>query len=250
MGLSFITPIAYDFRFATSAIKSYYHIADEIILGVDQDFLSWSKIPYPSIDKQIGLFLECHDPEKKINVIYGDFHSYPTPLENDTAERTQLSLYCRNWDNWVVQIDSDEILMNPDVFKAWIERVKPNGLCIYARLINVFKVFGPRDALVVDPPTEWAAVATRLHGEYERCRQTKQDCVMSPLNLLHYSWGRRPEELLQKLQNWGHSDNRDWQEYLDFWQSVTLENYEDVKDFHPLTKGKWKKLNHIYLEQK
>ena len=36
-GLTFITPLAYDYAYSYATIEAYYGIADEIILGVDKD---------------------------------------------------------------------------------------------------------------------------------------------------------------------------------------------------------------------
>jgi hypothetical protein len=62
---------------------------------------------------------------------------------------------------------------------------------------------------------------------------------MSPLRLLHLSWCRTEEELLQKLTNWGHSKDYDTGKFLEMWRNTNLENYQQLKNFHPLHGPLW-----------
>jgi hypothetical protein len=203
-------------------------------------------------------------------------------MNNDTWERNLLSKRAKPG-NWIIQIDSDEYLLNAAEFADWM-RTAPENHCIRASWITVFKefdirfpamrieqttpaegisvTFDPRDikenpmlnikggeimmqagyskyALVVMPATEGAIVGTRLRGQYYHCRATHQPVAESPLKLLHYSWGRTPEELWQKLTNWSHSKDFDIKRFFDRWQSLTTENYSDWKRFHPLEAGVW-----------
>jgi len=104
-GLSFITPIAYDYRYAFSAIRSYYDIAEEIILGLDESLISWSGKPFEMDKSELFGFINEIDVEAKIFVITGNFHESKNPMENDTAERCILSQHARPG-NWVCMIDS------------------------------------------------------------------------------------------------------------------------------------------------
>jgi hypothetical protein len=148
--------------------------------------------------------------------------------------------------NWVVQIDADEILMNGPEFKAWLLQNDPTQHNVYGRWISVFKVFG-NQVLVVDPPEEAVPVATKLRGKYVLARITGQQGVMSPLRLLHFSWGRTGQQLMQKLENWGHSKDFDIRKFYDFWESVTLQNFAHARNFHPLHGPMWKSLKQAQI---
>lgn len=244
-GLSFVTLLAYDYRFAASCIASYYDIADEIILGVDADRLSWSGNKFELDLAQIRAELAAIDPAKKIKIVEDDFHSQASPTENDTHERSILSWECRE-ENWVVQIDADEILLNAREFRDWMlareragaDQEAPAG-CVMATWTTVFKIFGNK-ALVIDPAfRETPPVATRLRGQYVIARHTDEAQELSPLELLHYSFGRTPEEVLQKLNNWSHSRDFDTDAFFQMWQSVTLANYREYRNIHPLNGTNW-----------
>ena len=99
--------------------------------------------------------------------------------------------------------------------------------------MSVFKVIG-NQALVIDPPRETVPVATQLRGRYTLARWTGELGVLSPLKLLHFAWGRTAAEVKQKVENWSHARQIDGAAFMRLWESVTLENYQGFRDFHPL----------------
>jgi hypothetical protein len=235
-GLSFVTPLAYDWKYAFGAIRSYYAIADEIILGVDAERISWSKKPFSFDDQAVSHFVAEIDTDKKIRIIQDNFHTLDAPMANETAERKQLGAACRAG-NWVVQIDSDEILLNPLVFQKFISSVNPDA-SVMASWAPVYKIFGNK-ALVVGGFQEAVRVATHSPHLYRFARVTDQTPVLSPLLLLHLAWCRTEEELLQKLTNWGHSTEIDIEKTVGLWRATTLENYQQLRNFHPLYGPLW-----------
>jgi hypothetical protein len=235
-GLSFVTPVAYDFRYALAAIQAYYGVADEIVLGLDKDRISWNGRRYDFDDAGFQAGLKAADPQGKVKLVEADFHSRPTPGDNDTGERSDLSLHC-DPANWIVQIDSDELVMNGPEFRAWLLQ-RWSGWNVLGRWTTVFKVFGA-DYLVIDKPDAWVSIATRLRGGYSGCRNTPELTRKSPLRLYHFSWGRTDAELYQKLKSWTHANDFDVESFFAFWQGVTLENYATVKDFHPMDGPDW-----------
>jgi hypothetical protein len=244
-GLSFVTLLAYDYRYCYQAIRSYYDIADEIILGLDADRLTWSKRPFAIDLEEVRAFVAEVDRDRKIRVIERDFHGEDTPMKNDTRERSLLSREAAPG-NWVVQVDADEILMNAADFRAWLLAEAPADHLILARWLSVFKVFGDQ-VLVVDPPGEAVPVATMARGEYVMARLTGQPQAMSPLQVLHFSWGRTPQELRQKLDNWSHAQDFNVEDFYAFWDGVTLDNYTQARDFHPLDPPVWGALKRATL---
>ncbi len=239
-GISIITMLAYDFRYSYVAIRSYYDIADEIILGLDADRLSWSQLPFSIDFDEMKAFIADIDTKKKIRIVEGNFHSQDHPMKNDTLERSILSREAQPG-NWVVQIDADEMLLNATEFRTWLLTKNPAHNCVYARWITIFKTFGNK-VLAIDPPGEEVPVATFARGQFTIARATAQPGIMSPLQLLHFSWGRTPEELKKKLTNWSHAQDFDVESFFRPWDSVTLENYQQIKNFHPLHGPTWQGL--------
>jgi len=235
-GISFVTLLSYDYRYALEAIRPYYEIADEILLGLDADRISWSHKPFEIDMKEVNEEIKKLDAGGKVRVLEGNFHAADQPMVNDTRERSELSLQCTAG-NWIVQIDADEVLINPREFRAWLIESDPTKL-VRGRWFSVFKSFGDR-ALVIHPPSEIPPVATRLRGEYSESRQTKQTDVASPLKMLHFSYGRCPDEVRQKLNNWSHSRDFDTEAFFKFWESLTLDNFRQFQNFHPINPPLW-----------
>jgi hypothetical protein len=235
-GLSFVTLLAYDWKYAFEAIRSYYGIADEIILGLDADRISMSKKPFPFDDQAVAEFIAAIDTDKKIRVIQDNFHALDTPMDNETAERKQLGAACRAG-NWVVQIDADEVLLNPLDWKSYFDGLSQDAR-IYANWLPVYKIIGDK-ALVVAGQPEAAPVATRSPHLYRYARVTDQSFVLSSLFMLHLCWCRSEEELVQKLTHWSHSTEINIEKTVGLWRATTLENYHRLKDFHPLHPPLW-----------
>lgn len=236
-GLSFVTLLAYDYRYSYAAIRSYYEVADEIVLGIDAERRTWMQAPFDIDMTELQAFIDSIDRDHKIRIIEGNFHSTDQPMLNETIERIALSKEATAG-NWIVQIDCDEYLLNAPAFRQWLSTGDYTGKNLFAQWIGVFKAFG-NQVLVIDPATETVPVATHSQGAYLHARRTGEPGLMSPLQLLHYSWGRSPQEVMTKLKNWGHAKDFDVQKFFRFWQSVTLDNYMYCRDFHPLNGPIW-----------
>jgi hypothetical protein len=235
-GLSFVTLMAYDYAYALKAVRSYYEIADEIILGVDADRISYTHKPFEMDMGEVRRELEKLDVRGIVRVVEGNFHREKHPLDNETRERSELSMLCAEG-NWIVQIDSDEMLLNAREFRNWLIPADADA-CVWAKWISVFKTFGDR-ALVIHPANESTPVATKWRGAYTAARRTNQPGAGSPLQMLHFSWGRSGGELRQKLENWSHSWDFDLEGFYRLWESVTLQNYGQFRNFHPNEPALW-----------
>lgn len=245
-GLTFVTLLAYDYRYAFTSIRSYYDIADEIILGLDSQRLTWMKQPFTIDLDEVHAYLRDVDPQGKARIVEGDWHSEADPMVNELLERSCLSHEAAPG-NWVVQIDADEVLVNGPEFRQWLLSSNPEPYDVFARWISVFKTFG-NQVLLIAPPNEPVPVATMMRGAYCSCRLTAQPALMSPLRLLHFSWGRTANELMQKLANWGHRHDFDIEKYYKLWESVDLQNYTQLRDFHPLNGPAWPSLQLATLD--
>jgi hypothetical protein len=243
--LSFVGLAAYDYQDLIRSIGFYYAIADEIIIGLDADRVSWSGHRFEFDDGEFRRRLAAADPDGKIRVVEDNFHQFDLPARNDTHERNVLSTHCADG-NWIVQIDADEYLINPGEFKAFLDQAPPDAL-VHANWITVFKTFGAK-YLVIDTGRRFDAtppVAIRRKRAYVSCREVGYSGIASPGVLLHMSYGRTRDGLQQKLRHWTHSGDFDTVKYLELWDSITLDNYREVRDFHPLGLSDWKGLKLI-----
>ena len=239
MNLSFYTPISYDYKYSLPTILSYYKIADEILLAIDKDRISWSKNKF-AFDECFFDEIKKIDVENKISIVEGDFHSLDSPIQNDTNERNFITTVCKK-DNFIVGIDSDEVLLNPNEFLEWLNVSNPHFSDVSCMMSSVYKAFGK--TLLVNYPKESVVIGTKSTNCYKICRNTKNASLMSPLKILHFSWGRTRQDILQKLSNFGHSKDFNIDDYMKIWDNVTLENYALKKELHPLLKCR----KHIWL---
>jgi len=230
MKLSFYTPISYDYKYSLPTILSYYKIADEILLAIDKERITWSKNKF-DFDEMFFDEVKSIDVEQKITIVEADFHSLDSPIQNDTNERNFITTLCKK-DNFIVGIDSDEVLLNPEEFLTWTNTNNPHHKDVSCMMSSVYKSFGKN--LLLNYPKESVEIGTKLVNSYKMCRKTKLASLMSPLNILHFSWGRTRENVLQKLSNFGHSKDFNINDYMRTWDGVNLENYTTKKELHPL----------------
>ena len=242
--LSFITLIAYDFHYALRTIRSYYDIADEIILGLDQDRISFAGRPFPFDDDAFRRGLAAIDSEGKIRVIEANFHTLAHPMANDQYERQVLANACRPG-NWIIQIDADEFLLNADEFAEWMRGVS-GDVGIKARWVTIFKQMGDQ-YLLIEEPDAFIAIGSQRRDRYVASRETDQSHLRSPLVLLHQAWGRSRVDLELKLRNWAHSRDFDVDAYLRLWDAVSLDNFGELRDFHPVYPPYWPSLERVSL---
>lgn len=244
--ISLAMPIAYDYRYFYRALDSAYEIADEIVVGLDRDRLSWSGKPFTLDEAELREQIRLKDTRGIVRVIEDDFHSQPSPMANDAGERNVLSRHCRPG-NWIIQIDSDEQMINARDFRAWLARADRTK-DVQAKWITVFKTFGDQ-CLVVNEPDGRVSVGTTEPGQYVNARETGRPKVPSNLILLHFSWGRTREELAQKLTNWSHSQDFDVAKFLQLWDALDLTNFRQVQNFHPLYPPLWRNLSLVRIPQ-
>ena len=235
MKLSFYTPIAYDYKYSIASIISYYDIADEIILGIDKDRISWSNKKYDFDNNDFFQQIKKIDIDKKIKLIEDNFHLYSEPIKNDTYERNYISKICKKG-NYIIGIDSDEILLNPNEFKIWFEKNKIE-YDISCNWLTVYKIFDKK--CLITQPDEITIIGTKLVDSFKKSRFTFRKYIYSPLSILHFSWGRKRKDIEQKLLNWSHSKDFDIQKHLEIWDCITLDNYKEKTNLHPLNIQQW-----------
>jgi hypothetical protein len=232
---SFYSLISYDYNYLLDSIVSYYSIADEIFLGLDKNRLTFKKNKF-EIDDVFFERLKEIDKQKKISIIEDDFCKYDNSMQNETYERNILSSKCNG--KFVVAVDCDEIFLNANEFNNWLDSQHEDFcydfLCTWH---TVYKRFDYN--LLICKPYEQAFLGTCHKKSYIKARSTKYRKVMSPLKVLHFSWGRSEYELRQKLSNWSHSEDFDIEKFILIWNSVTLQNYKEITNFHPLKIKKW-----------
>jgi hypothetical protein len=246
LGVSAISLVAYDYRFLLATIPSYLDFVDELLVGVDSDRLTMTGTPFEIPASFFEDLQRLDQKPAKIRVISRPFYSPSrSPMENEVAERNALSFETLA-QNWIVSIDSDELVLNPRQFFRFLRKQKSDeDVCIEARWITAFKDLGTSVLVIAagaDGALERFPIATRRRGGFVTGRRTQAAAVLSPGLVLHYSWARREDEVRQKLENWSHSRDFDVTKYFEFWKNVHADNYLAVRAFHPIWPTTWSRL--------
>ena len=96
------------------SLMSYYQFVDRIVVTYDSRNLSWTQRPL-DITPVLDLLNEL-DVDNKIEFHSQNFHKFVDPMDNDTYQRqVSLNLASRDCD-WVLQLDTDEVVPNASRF--------------------------------------------------------------------------------------------------------------------------------------
>ena len=234
-----------------ASVKSYYPYVSKIVATYDCDGLSWSG---PKID--VGLCIERLkkiDTENKVCFVAGKFSieaNFDNPMLSDTYQRKFGLELASKFGDWVLQLDTDEIIPNWPKFAEYIDFADKNEFdAVYFPAIYVYQMISKRYAL--ESCRRWGerqtgypgplcvrsgstlylsrrSLGATLHvpcsGSFNTLIETaatlcersvvETDCVV------HITKGRTPEYMEQKFRTWSHAKDRDYSSDLKYWQLV------------------------------
>jgi len=235
-----------DPAFLEQSIRSIYAIAERIVVVYDEAGLSWTSRPLP-IEQCLSV-VERMDTEGKMVLLPGRYHDTGLlPLEAETLERnTGISALGHDVD-WVVQIDTDEVLGSPRRFVRAIARAHSEGMAaldyparwLYGhvggqtylercrRTWGIAAGYpGPmavkagttlRLARQCDVPI-WRIDFRRRNTDPAHPRDARVDELVRPdEGIWHFSWVRSEQEMRDKAASSGHVDEVNWGREIDRW---------------------------------
>ena len=98
-----------------NSLLSYYNRVERIVVSYDQDGLSWTGTPLP-VDECIDR-IKAIDADRKCVFMPGHFARLDRhPLDNDTHQRQVALEQAGNGADWVLQLDTDEVVGDSNVF--------------------------------------------------------------------------------------------------------------------------------------
>ena len=258
---SVISLISYDAEYLPNSIKTYYDYVDEIVLGLDKNRVTWSKNKFSFDEQKLWSKLAELDTDKKITIIEENFVKSDKPIENDNYERNFLKEQCSN--DWIFSFDADEELLNAkEFFTDYLPLVETyyNTADILMTWATPFKTIEDKTLVICNTDgsaylTETQGVVTSKDSTYIFARWTdktqfQNKRLLSPLVVLHWSLCRDKEALHQKIHNIGHSDIVEQDPFYQIWSELTLDNYEDYKNFKTSGMGpQWPALRPIPTDQ-
>jgi hypothetical protein len=234
-----------------ASVQSYYPYVSKIIATYDRDGLSWTG---PKID--IGVCIErlrLLDLENKIEFVAGNFSiksNYDNPILSDTIQRQAGVDLASRYGDWVLQLDTDEIIPNWKVFASHVEYAASHNFdAMYFPAIYVYQLisrnlalescrrWGVRQAGYPGPLCVRASAELYLsrrsrgrtlhvarrdsfntliegHATVSDITVLESDCVV------HITKGRTPNYMEQKFKTWGHAKDRDYTPDLKYWKMV------------------------------
>lgn len=237
--------ISYDFEFVFLSIKQLYEDVDRIFLALDKERKTWSGNSF-FIPDFFFLELKKMDSQGKIEIYEDNFFvSSNLPMQNETRERNMLAK--KMGTGWCVQLDADEYVYDFKSVKKFLQAnnyLLKNGevtpVQIQGVLITIFKTLD--DGILYIENIERFNFITNLPN-YTIARNIKDLTPhFSNIKVIHQSWGRKNEEVLTKIKNWGHRDDFDTAKFYDFWDKLNSSNYKTYQNFHPLTPNQWNEL--------
>jgi hypothetical protein len=235
-----------DPAYLEQSIHSVYAIAERIVVVYDEVGLSWTNRPLP-IARCLSV-IDRMDGEGKVELLPGNYHDTGlTPLEAETLERNAgIAAVGRDLD-WVVQIDTDEVLGSPARFVESIERAHLAGKSaldyparwLYGHvggstyLERCRRIWGisaayPGPVAVKAGTTltlarqcdvpKWRVDFRRRNTDPAHPRDARVDELVRPdEGIWHFSWVRSEAEMRNKATTSGHADELNWGREIDRW---------------------------------
>lgn len=239
---SAISLISYDAAYLPGSIEKYYNYVDEIVLGLDENRITWSGNSFSFDENKLWNELQRIDGDNKISVVEGNFHQTSIPIENDNYERNFLKDQCSY--DFIISIDADEYLVNAkDFFYNYTPLYEPYLSKLDACMIWAmpYKTIGNTTLVIVnDDGTpffgENQGVVTHKNNTFTYARWSNLSAsgsnrIVTPLVAIHWSLCRTDAELHQKIHNIGHSDIVEKDPFYSIWKTVTLDNYSELRNF-------------------
>ncbi len=101
-----------DPAYLLESVESYYHVVDTIVMSFDQDSISWTGEDL-DIEPCVSI-VERLDRDHKVRFVPGRFHGDGrTPIELETLQRNAAISSLGDSVDWILQIDSDEVVASP-----------------------------------------------------------------------------------------------------------------------------------------
>lgn len=242
--------LSYDYKYIFNSLKQIYDFSDKIYICYDKDGKTWAGNNF-TIPQDVFNQIKELDHHDKI-IFYSDsfYVEGMSTIDLDTRQRNMLSQRMGEG-GWHLQIDSDEYPINFNKLTIFLRKHKyllkhpeKTPVNFFVNFVTLFKQT-EEGFFVIAPYTEACFLITNV-PVYVNARLPKNEYYLRlDFNNIHQSWARSNEEIHQKINNWGHNNDFDTREFLEKWDNLSVDNYKNFKDFHPLAPDHWKELQFI-----
>jgi hypothetical protein len=239
--------VSYDYELLKNALPTTYKEADTIFLAIDKKRKTWNG-EFFSIEDSFFEWIHDFDIDKKIVIYEDDFYvSTLTTMECEVRERKMLSEKM-GIGNWLIQLDADEYFLDfagfiKDLrrYDSFLIHPEKQPMQIGCFLTHLYK-YTDDGILYVENITR-VLLATN-YPNYKVGRKTKERVIYTNKILLHECLSRSEEQLVFKLNNWGHNVQIN-DTFLKKWKMVNQDNYKKFKNFYYIEANTWKTLGYF-----
>lgn len=266
--------LAADPTWIRSSVGSYYRLLEVLVVSASADNTGWTGRPV--LADQCVSIIESMDTRGIVKVVRGRWLAPDSPMDEETAQRRNALAACGTELDWVLQIDTDEVLPSTDALLALLAEAERRGIdavewpmrVLYRRLrdgryLQVVGLDGAPHYEYPGPiavrPTATLVHARRVDGAFLRpviagdrhslqvARPAEQgeirvDGLHYEDAILHNSWARSPGDVRRKVSSWGHNQGiRTRVYYYATWLPAKY-RWRWMRDFHPMAKGLWPRL--------
>ena len=262
--------LAADPHFLRESITAYYGLVERIVVSYDRSGTSWTGTPLP-VEECLAV-IDDLDSANKCVLAPGDYaRTEVDPLENDTYQRRCALEEAGDGTDWVLQLDTDEVLGSPRAFVAALARadaVGAGGLdyparWLYAkvghsRYLEASRRFWGPAASFPGPVAVRAGTTLRLARQadvplyrvdfrpwstdpYHPRDAVVHEVIALDEGIVHYSWIRSDEDMQRKFGWSGHTAAYSAPQVLRRWRQRSQHPWRTIAT-NPLRRNDWYRL--------
>ncbi|WP_404443962.1 hypothetical protein LG315_10895 [Microbacterium marinum] len=225
-----------DPSYLEASLRAYYGSVERIVLSYDETGTSWTGTPLPV--RQCLEIARTIDVDRKCVEVPGRFaRPGADPLESETIQRQHALDAASSFGKWVLQLDTDEVMLSADTFFASLraaDGADAGGLdfparWLYTRVgtrryLEQTDRFWRRAASYPGPLAVRAGTRLKLARQADvqlfrvDFRRTNTDpwhpadaqvdtVIPADESVVHFSWVRQPEVIRRKFRWSGHTED-------------------------------------------
>jgi hypothetical protein len=267
--------LAADPTWIRASVSSYYDHVDKIVVSYDSSSRGWTGATINVAGCLTAL--RQIDSQHKMIFAPGDFvDTHSAATTGDTRQRREALALASQDADWVLQIDTDEVLPSFGSLRAalacaerldlpaveWPMRVLYRTLRdgTYLQVVSEhgeahFEYPGPiavrRGAHLTDcRRTDGSYLRPLVQGDVTSLQIRRQPVttehrafVITPADAIwHNSWARSPKQVRRKVATWGHNQGlRSHVYFVVTWLPSPM-TWRRLRNFHPFASGLWPRL--------
>jgi len=238
--------LAADPAWIEASVCSYYHLIDELVVSYDENGIGYTGVAV-AVEECLRR-LKAIDREGKFRYAPGHYARLDhKPMENETYQRQQALDEASQGADWVLQLDSDEVMGDSDVFASCLNQADVGNFAAMDYPSRwIYRQLGDGRYLEACRP-QWrimggypGAMAVRAGTKLSHARQcegalfrvdfrarntdpwrgrdaTVHRVVGDEQGIYHFSMVRSEAALRRKTETFSHALDANWTAILDHW---------------------------------